>query len=56
MTRGQLMHEWRHLMTKLAARDRDGLHRLARVVRPRPHPLFRVVPGDVEAWEKSALS
>ena len=50
-TCGQLMHEWRHLLAKLANRD-PGLHvRLAPIRRPRAHPLFRIVRGDVERWE-----
>lgn len=52
VTRGQLVYEWGHLMAKLAVRD-PGLHsRFTRVRRPRPHPSFRIVPGDVETWEK----
>jgi hypothetical protein len=50
--RGQLQYEWRHLRRKLAARDPEWLAILADVVEPRPHPLFRVVPGDVEDWER----
>jgi hypothetical protein len=39
--------------SKIDARD-PGLHReLARRVRPRTHPLFRVVPGGVSAWERA---
>ena len=54
VTRGQLEHEWDHLMTKLAVRDPQLRIRLEAVRRPVPHPLFRIVPGDVEPWEKSA--
>jgi hypothetical protein len=52
VTRGQLDYEWRHLRQKLAARDPDWLAKLGKVTRPRAHPLFRVVPGDVESWER----
>ncbi len=52
VTRGQLMHEWSHLMAKLATRAPKLRHRLACVKRPQPHPLFRVIPGDIEMWEK----
>jgi hypothetical protein len=51
VTRGQLDHEWSHLMAKLAVRDPGLRGRLERVGRPRPHPSFRLVPGDVETWE-----
>lgn len=52
VTRGQLMHEWDHLLAKLAVRDPALRDRLEVVKRPQPHPLFRIVAGDVEAWEK----
>ena len=46
------MHEWNHLLAKLAVRDPESYERLARMTRPRPHPLFRVVRGAVESWER----
>ncbi|MGH8212955.1 MAG: pyrimidine dimer DNA glycosylase/endonuclease V [Rhodanobacteraceae bacterium] len=52
VTRGQLDHEWRHLRAKLAVRDRDHLKLHAGTVRPRAHPCFRVIPGNIEAWER----
>ena len=54
VTRGQIQYEWRHLMAKLAMRDPEWRDRLERVVRPQPHPLFRIVRGGPEAWEKGA--
>jgi len=51
VTRGQLDYEWGHLARKLARRDPAWLSRLARLRRPLPHPLFRVVPGPVAGWE-----
>jgi hypothetical protein len=56
VTRGQLMHEWSHLGSKLARRDPELRRRLSRVRRPQPHPSFRVVPGDVETWERPAAA
>jgi hypothetical protein len=52
VTRGQIAHEWDHLMAKLASRDPERRASLARVRRIEPHPLFRVVPGGVEPWER----
>ncbi|SRR6185312_10005107 len=52
VTRGQLEYEWQHLRSKLAVRDRERMSSLARVVRPRAHPCFRVIPGTIEAWER----
>ena len=39
-------------MTKLVIRDPELHARLELLKRPRPHPLFRIVPGGVETWEK----
>ena len=50
-TVGQVEYEWCHLMAKVAARDREWLAGLRGVSKPTVHPLFRVVPGEVEAWE-----
>jgi hypothetical protein len=54
VTHGQLMHEWSHLMAKLERRDPERREQLCRLKRPRPHPLFRIVRGGVESWEKVA--
>jgi len=51
-TLGQLAFEWVHLQDKLARRDPDRLEALARIAAPEPHPLFRLVPGEVSPWEK----
>ena len=54
VTRGQVAFEWRHLMAKLRRRD-PALHaKLAPIKHPRPHPFFRIVPGPIEPWEKTA--
>jgi hypothetical protein len=51
-TTGQISYEWRHLMAKLAVRNRL-LRRQWRTVRmPLCHPLFTLVPGLVEPWER----
>lgn len=56
VTRGQIQHEWNHLMTKLASRDPERRAQLKRVRRPVPHPLFQIVPGGVENWEKTSAT
>jgi len=56
VSRGQLDFEWAHLCRKLAARAPAWRSRLAGVRRPRPHPLFRVVPGGVEPWERAGAA
>lgn len=52
VTCGQMGFERRHLLAKLAARDPERGKILSGVGRPKPHPLFRVVAGGVEPWEK----
>jgi hypothetical protein len=51
-TRGQLQYEWKHLRRKLRERAPLIARQLRGVVEPEPHPLFRIVPGDVRGWEK----
>jgi len=51
-TRGQLLYEWDHLKRKLAARDPARLRSLSGIGSPRAHPLFRIIPGEIRAWEK----
>jgi hypothetical protein len=50
--RGQLDYEWEHLLGKLKLRDPARLRQLRLVGKPDAHPLFRVVAGPVETWEK----
>ena len=49
---GQLLFEWRHLLEKLRKRDPQRHAELAGVKRPHAHPLFRVVAGGIERWER----
>jgi hypothetical protein len=51
-TKGQLLYEWEHLMAKLQVRA-PKLHLEYRaVLKPEPHPVFRIVSGKVRAWER----
>lgn len=52
VTKGQMDYELLHLRAKLAQRDAASLQRLNTVRRVRPHPLFIIVPGAVESWER----
>lgn len=54
VTDGQLAHEWRHLLTKLEHRSPDRWERELLRAGPEPHPLFIVVPGPVETWERDS--
>jgi hypothetical protein len=51
-TRGQLLYEWRHLLSKLRVRDPKQYRALLTVAVPQPHPVFRMVAGGVRAWER----
>ncbi len=52
VTDGQLVFELEHLKNKLHKRDMERYERLATLCQPMAHPLFKVVPGDVETWER----
>ena len=51
-TRGQLLYEWRHLKRKLKRRNPAKLREVAPLKIPAPHPLFKIVGGEVREWEK----
>jgi hypothetical protein len=51
-TRGQLAYEWTHLLRKLRARSPAVHARWCRDRRPQAHPMFAIVPGKVERWER----
>lgn len=52
VTDGQLRYEWEHLKNKLRQRDPQRYQHLAALEMPLPHPLFELVPGGVEDWER----
>ncbi len=54
-TRGQLLHEWSHLKLKLKTRDERFYSKIIRVAEPQPHPLFEIVEGEVEEWERNRI-
>ncbi|MDH4099280.1 MAG: pyrimidine dimer DNA glycosylase/endonuclease V [Nitrospirota bacterium] len=52
VTDGQLRLEWEHLGKKLGQRDPAQYEKLLTISAPEPHPLFEVVSGGVEEWER----
>lgn len=52
LTLGQLLYEWALLKHKLKGRDPEKYQQLLEVSEPEPHPLFEVVPGEIESWER----
>jgi hypothetical protein len=53
VTDGQLDLEWRHLLHKLEERSPEHWERSRALEGPTAHPLFEVVPGTVENWERA---
>lgn len=51
-TEGQLLFEWSHLKEKLLKRVPALHHRYKSIMLPDAHPLFRIVPGTPQEWEK----
>ncbi|HTL82665.1 MAG TPA: pyrimidine dimer DNA glycosylase/endonuclease V [Bacteroidia bacterium] len=51
VTSGQMEFEVKHLKRKLKMRDRKKLAEVAKVKIFDPHPLFRIVRGEMEEWE-----
>lgn len=51
VTSGQLAYEWAHLGAKLARRSPADAERWAGS-EPMPNPLFTVIDGPVESWER----
>ena len=52
VSRGQIRYEWQHLMRKLRRRSPDSWRAHSKVKIPGVHPLFKVISGPVEPWEK----
>ena|SRR5215213_859214 len=50
-TRGQLLYEWRHLKEKLRMRDAKRYSEFENIAEPSEHPIFKIIEGEVEAWE-----
>ena len=50
-TSGQLNYEWAHLKRKLKSRSPAVALQSCSVRKPKPHPLFRIVAGEVQKWE-----
>ncbi len=51
VTDGQMRYEVSHLMHKLETRDMDKFQALKSVEKFEPHPIFDIVPGEIEGWE-----
>jgi hypothetical protein len=52
VTTGQLECEWKHLLTKLEKRSPEVFKKCSAIVTTEPHPIFEIVSGGIEDWEK----
>ncbi|NPD90361.1 MAG: hypothetical protein HGN29_16735 [Asgard group archaeon] len=52
ITKGQLNYEFDHLKKKLKRRDIETYEQIVLIENIEPHPIFEVLEGDIEAWEK----
>lgn len=52
VTKGQIDYEMMHLKKKLRTRDMKKYREAKTVKMPEAHPLFRIIPGKTEKWEK----
>ncbi len=52
VTQGQILYEWKRLKEKLTHRDPYWLSSLNGIEIPDIHPLFILIDGEVEQWEK----
>ncbi|MCX6350561.1 MAG: pyrimidine dimer DNA glycosylase/endonuclease V [Bacteroidetes bacterium] len=51
VTVGQILYEFDHLKKKLAIRDIPQFKEIESLEILLPHPIFKVIDGDVEEWE-----
>jgi hypothetical protein len=51
-TSGQLLYEWKHLKKKVRVRAPEYYKKLRCTKVPESHPLFRIIKGKVQHWEK----
>jgi hypothetical protein len=52
VTSKQLDYEWMHFLKKIKIRDKVRYEKLKRLKEIAPHPLFQVVTGELETWER----
>ena len=54
-TRGQVQYEWAHPLSKLKTRDPSRYRVLKPFTKVHQHPLFMIVEGAIEDWERPTL-
>lgn len=53
-TSGQLKFELMHLLSKLKKRSKEDYDRTVGLKHLDAHPLFQIIPGELENWEKGS--
>jgi hypothetical protein len=56
VTKGQILFEFEHLKKKLKTRDAEKYRKLLKVSKIELNPLFKIVNGQIERWEKTKES
>ena len=52
VTEGQLIYEWNHFIKKVKERNPEHYKKISSIIIPEPHPIFKVISGSIEEWEK----
>jgi hypothetical protein len=52
VTQGQIEFEFGHLKNKLITRELTQFNVLKEIKEIEPHPIFKIIPGGVESWER----
>ena len=52
VTDKQMKFELEHLLKKLESRDPEQFHKLSHEAKIDAHPLFKIIEGEIESWEK----
>ncbi len=52
VTDKQMKFEFEHLLKKLEPRDPEQFHKLSHEADIEAHPLFKIIDGEIESWEK----
>ena len=52
VTSKQLEYEWAHFLKKIQIRDNEWFKKMENVGKIDPHPLFEVISGEIEPWER----
>jgi hypothetical protein len=52
VTDKQLTYEWQHYLNKIKDKDPEWHDKLRGIKLPDPHPMFYMVQGEIEDWER----